>query len=385
MKSHQLSLLGGALMCSFVIGCSGSKNSDGHFGEPNNTILEANIIESGKAYSMKIDSVGDIDWYALPVNDSGYVRLSTKVVPENLTLNVRFAEKEEWQAQKEKWLSSWMKVPATIAVSGIDTLYFAIIDDYNDAFSDEEFEFKVDFIKEFDKYESNDEADLAREVKAGETIQSYFFPESDQDWFKITVDTAGYLMLRSRKVPDDIGINVRYASRASDFDKPDFISGWMSLPAGLHVTQAGTYYFVLIDDYNDAMSEDAAEWRMDFLPEMDVTEPNNSIEEAYEIAIGETVTSRIFPMGDVDFFIFNSDSKQTILVSGKAPSDLTLNVRLHVQNDLETEKVGGWRELPVKLDLEAGKTYYLELIDDYNDAYSEEPVSIMIQKSTPGA
>lgn len=381
MKSHQLSFLGGALMCALAIGCSDSKSSEKNVGEPNNTILQAGLIETGKAYSMKIDSVGDIDWYAVPIVDSGYVTISTKTVPDNLTLNVRFAEKEEWQAQKEKWLSPWMNVPTTITVEGIDTLYFAIIDDYNDAFSDEAFEFKVDFIKEFDKYEPNDTPELAHDVKPGESVQSYFFPNSDQDWFKIDVDTTGYLMLRSRKVPEGININARFGWKESEFDEIEYISQWQNLPAGLQVSKAGTYYFVLSDDYNDAMSEDPAEWKIDFVSEMDATEPNNSFDQAHVVKIGDTIRSAIYPLGDVDFFTFNSDKKQTIRINGNAPQGITPNIRLHVMEDMKPKIVQNWAEIPLKVELEANTPYYLELIDDYNDAYSEEPVVLILSKA----
>ena len=105
MKLQHPSLFVMATIFAFLFSCSGNDTkTKGEIGEPNNTIMEAGIIETGKAYSMKIDSIGDIDWYALPVSDSGYVRISTKTVPENLGLNVRFAQKEEWQTQKENGL-----------------------------------------------------------------------------------------------------------------------------------------------------------------------------------------------------------------------------------------------------------------------------------------
>lgn len=383
MKLQLPSLTCLAVILISVFACSkNDKKTKGEIGEPNNTIMEAGIIESGKPYSMKIDSVGDIDWYALPVKDSGYVRVSTKTVPDNLKLNIRFAEKEEWKSEKEKWLTKWLNIPSTIAVSGIDTLYFAIIDDYNDAFSDEAFEFKADFIQEFDKYEPNDEPDLAHEIKSGEIIHSAFFPNTDQDWFKISVDSTGYLMLRARKVPDGININARYAWKESEFDEVKYLGKWQNLPAALQVTKPGTYYVVLIDDYNDAMSEDPAEWKIDFIPEMDFNEPNNSFEEAHQIAIGDTIEGKIFPVGDVDFYKFHSNKPQTIQLTGKSPSEITLNVRLHIQEEMGTETVGKWQKLPVKLDLQGDKNYFIEVIDDYNDAYSVESYTIFMQKYT---
>lgn len=382
MKITILPFLALSLSSLLLISCANDKNSrSSGAGEPNNSILTAATVEAGKSFQMKIDSVGDVDWFALPVKDSGYVEVASKNVPDNLKLNIRFAQREEWNSQKEKWLSNWMNLPIAIPISGIDTLYFAIVDDYNDAFSEDSFEIKADFIDEFDKYEPNDTPEQAREIKTGEIVESAFFPKSDRDWFKIKVDSAGYLMLKARKVPEEININVRYSYKASEFDKVEPIEGWKSLPAGIHVGKPGMYYIELVDDYNDAMSREFAEWKLDYIPQMDITEPNNSIEEAHAVNIGDTVEHYIFPVKDVDFFTFTTATDQKIQIMAKTPAGININVRLHVEQDMKTSPEGSWKSLPTTFELRAGKKYFLEVVDDYNDAYSEEAIKLTIQKA----
>lgn len=381
MKILQSGLIG-LFVCSLITACSSTtKKNDIPIGEPNNTILEAGIIEFGKSYSMKIDSIGDIDWYGAVIEKPGYFEIATKTVPENLKIQVRFAYKEEWESNKEKWETKWMNIPATIKVTKADTLYFAIIDDYNDAFSDEAFEFKAEFIDEFDPYEPNNTPEEASDIPVGEVIQSAIFPIGDADWFKLEADITGYFMLRARTVPEGIKPNVRFAKKQSEFSPIEHISKWKGLPAGIQINKPGTYYIEMIDDYNDAMSREMMEWKIDFISEMDTTEPNNSFEEGYTVAVGDTVRAAIFPVEDSDFFKIKPERTGTVQVGAKGVSkDLKLQMKLFEMNDFKEKAISKWEYLPAKFDLEEGKEYYLQLVDDYNDAYSEEPFELIFLK-----
>jgi len=368
--------------CSFL-DKKNDKESGKGIGEPNNTILEAGILKTGEINTMKIDTIGDIDWYAIPVSGQGYLTVSTKKVPENLNLQVRFAEKQAWEKEKHKWYTDWNYMPHTISVEKSDTLYFAIIDNHNDEASDEEIEFKVDFIEEFDEYEPNDQPDEAVEVASGELMRTAFFPKSDVDWFKIDVDTSGYLMIRAKSVPEPISVIVRYATRKSEFDKVEYIKDWQTLPAGIQVTEPGTYYFSLIDNHQDAMSQEKAEWKVDFIEEMDPTEPNNSFKEAYAVTTNDTVQMAIFPKGDVDIFKLTPEKSAAIRISADAPGDIKLQFRLHVIEDFEEKRLTEWLYLPQHIEVEGGKEYYFEIIDNHHDAYSEKPFELKIAELDP--
>src|SRR5699024_4667640 len=121
MRDCLKQLAGVVAVIGLAVACS---SSGGDIGEPNNSILESGMLESGKSYTMKIDSVGDIDWYSVPVPGQGYLNISTKTVPDNLNLRLRFAEKQEWEPEKQKWTTGWSDIPKTIAVLDPDTLYF---------------------------------------------------------------------------------------------------------------------------------------------------------------------------------------------------------------------------------------------------------------------
>ena len=379
MKQFNHKILGAIAVLFLVSACS-SPEKKNEIGEPNNSILEAGLLQSGESYTMKIDSVGDVDWYAVPVSGKGYLDVSTKNVPKGLNLVIRFAEKQEWEQKKVKWRTSELGLPATIPIYEADTVYFRIKDKFNKNASDEEIVFKPEFIEEFDQYEPNNVSDSAKMVTTGEVIKSTFYPTSDIDWFRTTVDSSGYLMLQARSVPKNINVHVRFAKKPDAFSKIDYISSGMDLPAAIQVTDPGDYYFYLKDKFNAEMSKDMAEWKIDFIPEMDTTEPNNNFDQAYLLAIDDTVKIAIFPVGDHDYFTLTPDANSTIRIATKHPKNLRPEIQLYVEKDFERKPIGKWQELPTTLEVEAGQKYYIRLHSKLNNSYSQEPVLFSVSR-----
>ena len=375
--THQISLL--ATLFVLVAACSSPKKKN-DIGEPNNSILEAGILESGESYTMKIDSVGDVDWFGIPVPKQGYLNVSVKEIPENLSFVVRFANKEEWKAQKENWISDDLGLPATIVVNGPDTIYFAFKDKYAKNASEDEIVFKAEFIEEFDEHEPNDDANSATSVATGELIKSTFFPTSDVDWFKTKVDSSGYLMVQARNIPENINVEVRFAKKPDEFSDAEYISEGLGLPASIQAETPGDYYIQLKDKYNKEMSRDMAEWKVDFINEMDVTEPNNSFEEAYHLAINDTVKIAIFPQGDKDYFTFTPKANATLRVAAKLPADSRPEIQLYEEIDFEKKPVGEWQALPAKLEVKANQKYYIQLQTKYDKAFSPEPFDFSVSR-----
>ncbi len=372
-------IIGFSAILFIVVACSSPKKKDS-IGEPNNSILEAGILKSGESYTMKIDTVGDIDWFAIPVPGQGYLDISAKKIPENLNFVVRFAKKEEWKAQKENWISGQLGLPATIVVNEPDTIYFAFKDKYDQNASDDEIVFKAEFIEEFDEHEPNDDANSAKSVATGELIQSIFFPTSDVDWFKTKVDSSGYLMVQARSVPENVKVEARFAKKPDDFSDADYISGGLALPASIQVKTPGEYYIQLKDKYNQEMSRDVAEWKVDFIPEMDVTEPNNSFEEAYHLAVNDTVKIAIFPQGDKDYFTFTPKANSTLRVATKHPSDFKPEIQLYQEIDFEQKPVGKMQPLPAKIEVKANQKYYILLQTKYDATFSPEPFDFSVSR-----
>jgi len=271
-----------------------------------------------------------------------------------------------------------MDFPATIPIEKADTIYFVFKDKYNNNAAEESIEFKADFIEEFDEYESNNIADSAKAVATGESIKSYFYPPSDVDWFKTEVDTSGYLMIQARSIPENIKAEARFAKKSDDFSKAEYISGGMGLPAAIQVTEPGEYFFYLKDRYNSNMSRDKAEWKIDFISEIDSTEPNNSFDEAYQLAVNDTVKTAIFPKGDQDYFMFTPKISGELRLAAKHSKDLRPEIQLYEEKDFEPQPIDNWQSLPTNIEVEAEQKYYIRLHTKHDNAYSKEPVLFMI-------
>lgn len=374
---RQFLLLSGGLV--IIAACSSPKNKN-DIGEPNNSILEAGMLKTGESYTMKIDTVGDVDWFAVPVPGPGYLDVSAKEVPGNLNFVVRFAKKEEWKTQKEIWISGDLGLPATIVVTEPDTIYFAFKDKYGKNASDEEIVFKTEFIEEFDEHEPNNDANNAKSISAGELIKSSFFPTSDVDWFKVNVDSSGYLMVQARSVPKNISVEARFAKKPDEFSDVEYITGGLQLPAAIQVKTSGEYFIQLKDKYNKEMSRDMAEWKVDFIKEMDVTEPNNSFQEAHHLAINDTVKIAIFPQGDKDYFTFTPTANSTLRVASKLPTDFRAEIQLYEEKDFEQKPVDKWQALPAKLEVKANQKYYIQLQTKYDKSFSPEAYDFSVSR-----
>lgn len=382
MKKYVYQALGVHAISVMVVSCNSTNKSDGKsdIGEPNNSILEAGLLESGKSYDMKIDTIGDVDWFAIPVSGQGYLDVSAKNIPDGMNLVIRFSEKEEWEQTKEKWITGELSLPATIPVYKPDTIYFMLKDKYHATASEEDIAFRAEFIEEFDSYEPNNEAEDAQMVSTGEVVESAFFPTSDVDWFKTKVDSSGYLMIQARSIPDNIQVETRFAKRPDNFSDAAYISGGLNLPAAIQVTEPGEYYFYLKDRYNANMSQDMAEWKIDFITEIDTTEPNNSFDQAYRLAVNDTVKVAIFPQGDTDYFSLTPEFNSTLRIAAKYPKDLRPEVQLYKEEDFEQVPIGNWQELPLNIEVEANQKYYIRLHSRHDSNASREPVLFSVSQ-----
>jgi hypothetical protein len=380
MKTFLSHTIGVGALLVMVASCSSSEKKENNIGEPNNSIMEAGILKSAETYSMKIDSVGDVDWFALPMPTQGYLNVSTKSVPKNLNLVIRFANKEEWKPTKENWMGGELGLPATIAVYKPDTIYFVFKDKYNQNFSEEEIVFKAEFIEEFDDHEPNNDANTATMVTPGDLIKSTFYPATDVDWFKTKVDSSGYLMLQARNVPDNIKVEARFAKKSDEFSEVEFISGGLALPAAIQVSSPGEYYFQLKDKYNNEMSTDVAEWKVDFIPEMDDTEPNNSLEQAHRLSVNDTVKIAIFPQGDNDYFTFTPNANSTLRIATKHPKDFRPEIQIFEEIGFEQKPIGKWQPLPVTFEVKANQKYFIQLHTKYDSTFSPESFDFSVSR-----
>ena len=349
--------------------------------EPNNSIDQANEIALGKPFSIKISPVKDIDWFKVDLTEQGYLKVQASQVPEGLELEVGYALFQEWEGSKVKWLRKWRKLPDAAFIPEAGTYYFAIIDNYNDRESNEPIQIKVDFIPEYDAGEPNNSPEVATAIEFGTTVKPVIFPTGDSDWYKVKIEKQGYLLVKSKDVPQGITPEIYYA-KYDEWAKPKIqkIRNWHKLPDACAITEPGEYYIYLHDDYNDRSSETPFSFLVEFMDEMDINEPNNDFKTAKSVSRGDTLKLAIFPQGDNDYYKIKIEKGNKLKLMAKDYTGITPEIRLYTLNENnKLDVASGWKKLPAEVDVTPGTEYYLLIHDDYGDRGSQQVFECRIE------
>ena len=353
----------------------------GDVGEPNDEIEQANSVSLDEPFQMKIDEEGDRDWYKVKLPGQGYLKTMAKNVPEELELEGAITVFKEWQSNENEFMKSWTELPFATAIYEKGTYHIAIIDNYNDAMSNDKFEVKFSFIQEFDDFEPNNTPKEAERINFDEEYQSAIYPVGDTDWFKFKTNEPGYVTVKAKNVQDELELEARYANYDEyEGDKIDVFRGYGELPHSASIPEPGEYYFHIIDNYNDAKSGEPFDWKVEFLPEMDEAEPNNDFENAKTLTAPDTLNIAIFPKGDIDIYKLNVQKPGTLSLKAKGYEKITPEVHLAIKDTTgknKLENIGDWEELPAEIKIPDTKNeYYIKFIDNYND--NESPKSFPV-------
>jgi len=375
-KKYVFKLLILALILVYSCGKQGGDN------EPNNTIDQASEVNYGEQFSLKIDPLGDADWFKVKVTNQGYIQVNSANRVEGVQLQVSFAQYQEWEEQKEKWCRSWHPVPDALFVKDAGDYYLKIKDEWDDGFSAEEFLVKIDFLEEFDFTEPNNSVEEAKMITFGEQFVAAVYPVGDQDWFKVKAPAQGYLEVVSKNELKGIQTEVRFVIYDEWSDpKTKDIRGWKHIPQSCFIPDSGEYYIVMHDAWDDETIAEAFDLKINFIPEFDLLEPNNNIENAKLIKLDSINEIAIFPQGDKDYFKFTTE-KNKIKVFVKDHENIQPEMQLLTVDPENPEKyitVKNWTGFPAEIDVESGKEYYIVIHDAWDDNESKKLFQLKVE------
>jgi hypothetical protein len=166
--------------------------------------------------------------------------------------------------------------------------------------------------------EPNNSIDQANDIVLGKPFEIKISPVGDDDWFKVDLTEQGYLKVQASQIPEGLELEVAFALfQEWEGKKEKWLRKWHKLPDAIFIPEAGTYYFAIIDNYNDKESKEPIQIKADFILEYDAGEPNNSPETATTLEFGTPIKPVIFPTGDKDWFKVNVTKQGYILVKSK--------------------------------------------------------------------
>lgn len=357
----------------------GKKTGDN---EPNNSIDQASDATFGEEFALTIDPVGDIDWFKVNVKKQGYIKVQSANKVEGVQLEVLFAQYQEWEGKKEKKLRGWRPVPDALFVHEPGDYYLALKDEWDDDSSKEKFQIKIDFLEEFDPTEPNNSVEEAKLITFDEQFTAGIYPVGDKDLFKVIAPAQGYIEIVSKNVPKEIKPEVRFVVYDEWSDpKVQEIRGWGEIPEACFVPDSGDYYIIMHDAWDDDAIAKAFNLKISFIPEFDMFEPNNSIENAKLMEPETTTEIAIFPKGDKDYFKFIAQNNQ-VKISAKNYEKIEPEIKIFTADPEKSDKyitVIDWTKLPAEIDVEPEKEYFIFVHDAWDDDASKKLFQLKIE------
>jgi hypothetical protein len=232
--------------------------------ENNNDAENAKETTVNSEFKIGIFPKADIEWFKMKVEKPGNVKIMSKNVPADMEIEVVFYKYNEWADPKSEQISEYLKLPCAYQIATPGDYYIAFNDNYNDLFSEQLFDIKVEFVEQNDLCEPNNEFQNAKEVNVGDTLKLAVFPVGDVDYYKIKVDKAGKLSLMSKGSTGDVNLEARFFEL--DPQKTEQLitrSEYMNLPCQFNVLPNIQYYFLIEDNYSDNQLEELVEVKIE--------------------------------------------------------------------------------------------------------------------------
>ncbi len=347
-----------------------------------NTIEEAVLLDFDEIVEIKVQPVGNRNWFKVEVPEQGYVRVSSQVSPEDVNLSCYFAFYEEWEDDKINRITGHLSFPAITKVSE-GTYHFVVYDRWNNSESDEIIPLRVEFIEEFDPYERNHESEDAKEISLDTEFQTAVFPEGDRNWFRTKVDTAGIIKLMGRNIDNIDLIAEFYEYDEWSTPKVNKISSTLHVPCGFAVHEPGEYYFRLRDRWDKKYSQELIDMKIEFLLQNDKFEPNDHFTQAAEIKDGDILNIAIFPKGDIDYFkiIPEKSGELSLRVRGNTGS-LELTSRLYTVDPEDASELVSESDrvsLPGKFEVNKDEEYYFYIKDRWDKNQLEDLFEVKVE------
>jgi hypothetical protein len=267
---------------------------------PSGQILaEPPQVAFGEKKEILFNQKGKQEVVTVEVERLGYLMVRFDKVSYALNPSAAF-----WQGENK--LQYNPKSPAFRAQPG--RYQIAVLDRFN-VVSERPFFFWVEFVPEEDPAEPNDTPDTARRVDWEEMVPFWILPTGDRDFFRFEAPEAGYAWMGVSPHP---GLDLALTPEWLDEEGKVLTSDrWVrKVPKGPGLLRIKGRYEMLNEE-----SVKPFYASLSFMPETDLSEPNDTLETARAVELGSVIKFQLIPEKDVDFFRF--EVKEPGLVYGR--------------------------------------------------------------------
>ncbi|MBU4589315.1 MAG: carboxypeptidase regulatory-like domain-containing protein [Candidatus Omnitrophica bacterium] len=224
--------------------------------------------------------------------------------------------------------------------------------------------------------EPNNDFDSATETSSGMTIKGMIFDYGDEDYFKLSIDSACVLNISVKDVAQDFTPNlVIYNPKKQRIVSTAAFSG-QGIDYSLEVSETGVYYFLLKDRYNGFSSQEEYSLNVNLVSGADEYEPNPDFDSSKEIETRKVISPTIFPIGDEDYFKFDIGEKGVFFVQMQdVPGGFRPSLKIYDSKGKLISQKGGsdGEKIGLEAEIEEAGAYYLLIRDWYSSFSSIDP------------
>jgi hypothetical protein len=227
--------------------------SDEH--EINDTFSDAAEFTVGESTTGKIRPNGDVDYFELSTTGPGVIEVAIDPVPSELALDLRMYDAQQEEIGNEVNAGDGQAVFLPM-LSDAGTYYLRVSQTYDNASSIDPYTLVVS-LDDSDVYELNGTFSDAAQIELDTDVVAKIKPRGDEDYYRLTLPSAGMLDISVDPVPAALGMELRlYDGQQQQIDATTGAAGepvhWTA-----EATASGLHYLLVRDQYNDASADEA--------------------------------------------------------------------------------------------------------------------------------
>lgn len=231
--------------------------------------------------------------------------------------------------------------------------------------------------------EPNDSRASAQPAGVSDTVTLSLAERGDEDWFRLTIGSAGVLHARIYDSPPELdmwGLVLDYnGTTVADWQGAERPGADMD--AAFDIPGPGVYILRLKDGSSDAASSQPMTLEMSFSGSEDGFEPNDSFATARPVPLDFEATTAIYPRGDNDYYRMNVTRPGELRVLIEDVPE-AMDVFVLAQN-LDHKTVADWQgpkrdggDTEAMVHFGKPGVYFLRLKDGSDNAWSPDPFRI---------